>query len=320
MTEPLDDDYLLEHAREQQRRAANHHTAGGDRCTRCPHAPFAYFGGKTRLLAGPDRRPAAARLHDHYVEPFAGSLAVLLAKPRSPMETVNDLDGDLMTFWRVLRERPDDLAGQWRSPRTPAPSTRPPTTSTSMTIWNGPAACGCAVAGPREHDAPHRVAVLREAPRRHVWGCPATSPPTSTACRQLRERLAGVSLECRALDLIGATGSTRTCSLLRPAVPRQHPGSATTTHEMTHRRRAPGTRGRAQRLQGRRRPVRLPLAAVRRPLRRLAPRRTQGVDRQRHPQRRHQDRRRPHRGPVVQPAVPRLLVLLLMPRTSDCSR
>jgi hypothetical protein len=37
MTEPLDDDYLLEHAREQQRRAANHHTAGGDRCTRCPH-------------------------------------------------------------------------------------------------------------------------------------------------------------------------------------------------------------------------------------------------------------------------------------------
>src|SRR5207253_2855367 len=48
--------------------------------------------------------------HEHYVEPFAGSLAVLLKKPRSAMETVNDLDGDLMNFWQVLRDRPEDLA------------------------------------------------------------------------------------------------------------------------------------------------------------------------------------------------------------------
>lgn len=69
--------------------------------------PFAYFGGKTT---------AARRIvqhlppHLHYVEPYAGSLAVLLAKPRSRMETVNDLDGALMTFWRVLRDRPLELA------------------------------------------------------------------------------------------------------------------------------------------------------------------------------------------------------------------
>jgi DNA adenine methylase len=44
------------------------------------------------------------------VEPYGGSLAVLLAKPRSGMETVNDLDKALVTFWRVLRERPSDLA------------------------------------------------------------------------------------------------------------------------------------------------------------------------------------------------------------------
>lgn len=68
--------------------------------------PFAYFGGKTT---------AAARIvghlppHLHYVEPFGGSLAVLLAKPRSRMETVNDLDGAVMTFWRMLRDRPADL-------------------------------------------------------------------------------------------------------------------------------------------------------------------------------------------------------------------
>ncbi|AGM26812.1 D12 class N6 adenine-specific DNA methyltransferase [Mycobacteroides abscessus subsp. bolletii 50594] len=47
--------------------------------------------------------------HRHYIEVCGGSLAVLLAKKRSRQETVNDLDNHLMTFWRVLRDRPDDL-------------------------------------------------------------------------------------------------------------------------------------------------------------------------------------------------------------------
>ena len=69
--------------------------------------PFAYYGGKMTLAqAIVDLLPA----HEHYVEPFAGSLAVLLAKAPARMETVNDLDQDLMTFWRVLRDRPDELA------------------------------------------------------------------------------------------------------------------------------------------------------------------------------------------------------------------
>jgi DNA adenine methylase len=69
--------------------------------------PIPYFGGKITL--GP-RIAALLPEHRHYVEPYCGSLAVLLAKTPAPMETVNDLDQALVTFWRVLRERPAELA------------------------------------------------------------------------------------------------------------------------------------------------------------------------------------------------------------------
>lgn len=69
--------------------------------------PLIYFGGKTIHAK---RIAATLPAHGHYVEPYCGSLAVLLAKQRSGMETVNDLDRALVTFWRVLRERPAELA------------------------------------------------------------------------------------------------------------------------------------------------------------------------------------------------------------------
>ncbi|MEV7140731.1 DNA adenine methylase [Streptomyces tauricus] len=68
--------------------------------------PVPYFGSKRRLAA---RIAALLPAHGHYVEPFAGGLSVLLAKAPSKLETVNDLDGQLMTFWRVLRDQPADL-------------------------------------------------------------------------------------------------------------------------------------------------------------------------------------------------------------------
>ena len=69
-------------------------------------SPIPYFGSKQTLA---DRIIAEMPGHRHYVEPYAGSLAVLLAKPPAPMETINDLDQAVVTFWRVLRDRPEDL-------------------------------------------------------------------------------------------------------------------------------------------------------------------------------------------------------------------
>ncbi|GAA3808022.1 DNA adenine methylase [Streptomyces chiangmaiensis] len=69
-------------------------------------SPVPYFGSKQRIA------PWIAGMlpeHEHYVEPFAGGLSVLFAKRPARMETVNDLDGELMTFWRVLRDRPTEL-------------------------------------------------------------------------------------------------------------------------------------------------------------------------------------------------------------------
>lgn len=48
--------------------------------------------------------------HRSYVEPFFGSGAVLFNKPPSAIETVNDIDGDIVNFFTILREQPEELA------------------------------------------------------------------------------------------------------------------------------------------------------------------------------------------------------------------
>jgi DNA adenine methylase len=72
-------------------------------------APFGWYGSKARLaplIAG----LAAAIPHRAYIEPYAGSAAVLFRKPRSPVEVINDLDGGVVNFFRVLRDHGPDLA------------------------------------------------------------------------------------------------------------------------------------------------------------------------------------------------------------------
>lgn len=48
--------------------------------------------------------------HTTYVEPFFGSGAVFFTKERSKIETINDLNGRLINFFRVCREHPEQLA------------------------------------------------------------------------------------------------------------------------------------------------------------------------------------------------------------------
>lgn len=45
----------------------------------------------------------------HYCEPFGGSAAVLINRKPSPVETYNDIDGEVVNFFRVLREQSDEL-------------------------------------------------------------------------------------------------------------------------------------------------------------------------------------------------------------------
>lgn len=66
-----------------------------------------YPGSKWSMAAWIISRMPA---HQTYLEPFFGSGAVLFSKERSPLETVNDIDGDIVNLFRIIRERPDDLA------------------------------------------------------------------------------------------------------------------------------------------------------------------------------------------------------------------
>lgn len=47
--------------------------------------------------------------HTAYLEPFFGSGAVLFSKARSELETVNDIDGEVVNLFRVIRDRPEEL-------------------------------------------------------------------------------------------------------------------------------------------------------------------------------------------------------------------
>ena len=77
-------------------------------------SPFIWFGGKSKVA--PVVWEALGDV-EHYVEPFFGSGAVLLARPHAAKcETVNDADGLLANFWRAVAADPDTTAQHAANP------------------------------------------------------------------------------------------------------------------------------------------------------------------------------------------------------------
>lgn len=70
--------------------------------------PLLRYGGKEAIAERLVARLPRARL---YVEPFFGAGGLFFAIPDDayPCEVINDIDHSIVTFFRVLRERPDDL-------------------------------------------------------------------------------------------------------------------------------------------------------------------------------------------------------------------
>lgn len=75
--------------------------------------PFPYYGSKAKISRAVWRRFGTVRT---YVEPFAGSLGVLLGAPQTTWkgnprrEVVNDISGHIVNTWRAIKEAPDELA------------------------------------------------------------------------------------------------------------------------------------------------------------------------------------------------------------------
>lgn len=68
---------------------------------------FGWYGGKYRRLTW--LLPLLPTDATHYCEPFGGSASVLINREPAPVETYNDRDGELVNFFRVLREDSEAL-------------------------------------------------------------------------------------------------------------------------------------------------------------------------------------------------------------------
>lgn len=67
---------------------------------------FGWYGGKFSHLSW--LLPLLPKCH-HYCEPFGGSAAVLLNREPSSVETYNDIDGEVVNFFKVLRDKKEEL-------------------------------------------------------------------------------------------------------------------------------------------------------------------------------------------------------------------
>ena len=77
-----------------------------DKDHKMTRSPIKWAGGKSRF-----RKRIISLLPDHscYCEPFGGAGWVLFAKPRSDVEILNDINGELVNFFRVIKHRPEEF-------------------------------------------------------------------------------------------------------------------------------------------------------------------------------------------------------------------
>jgi DNA adenine methylase len=75
-------------------------------------SPLNYLGGKSRLA----EKIVRALPSDHlcYCEAFCGASWVLFSKPASKCEVINDLDNELITFWRVIQNHLEEFLRYFR--------------------------------------------------------------------------------------------------------------------------------------------------------------------------------------------------------------
>ncbi len=69
-------------------------------------SPLIYIGGKSKLAK---HIVAMIPAHVCYCEPFCGAAWVLFTKELSKVEVINDLDGELVTFWRVIQNHLEEF-------------------------------------------------------------------------------------------------------------------------------------------------------------------------------------------------------------------
>lgn len=78
-----------------------------DRCRQNKRPVLKYPGSKWKMA---DWIISLMPPHKSYLEPFFGSGAVFFRKPPSRIETINDLDGEIVNLFRFIREKPKELA------------------------------------------------------------------------------------------------------------------------------------------------------------------------------------------------------------------
>ncbi len=76
------------------------------------NSPLAYLGGKSRLA----ERIVSLIPADHtcYCEPFCGAAWVFFRKEPSKVEIINDMDGELVVFWRVIQNHLEEFLRYYR--------------------------------------------------------------------------------------------------------------------------------------------------------------------------------------------------------------